>query len=69
MKRFITCLPHLTISMLLVLTALVILDSFNPAMGFLNSNSVKVFLIMLCLVGIVNAVYQVWQNSKNTNQK
>ncbi|MBQ7534313.1 MAG: hypothetical protein IJT43_01700 [Stomatobaculum sp.] len=43
------------ISMLLVLFLLVILDGYNPAMGFLNSNVSKVFYLALGIIGLINA--------------
>ena len=55
MKKIKVYLPHLMISMLLVLFLLVILDGYNPAMGFLNSNVSKVFYLSLGIVGLINA--------------
>ena len=51
------------ISMLLVLAALVVLDSFNPSMGFLNSDVSKVFYSLLCVVGLFTAVCLAWQEN------
>ena len=62
MKRVRICLSHLMISMLLALLALVILDSYNPAMGFLNSNVSKVFYAVLCVVGLFTAVCLAWKD-------
>ena len=56
MKKIKVLLPHLMISMLLVLFLLVILDGYNPAMGFLNSNVSKVFYLAKGLIGLINAV-------------
>ncbi len=45
-------LPHLTLSMLTVFTVLIILDGYNPAAGYLNSDVSKVFdLILIGLSG------------------
>ena len=44
------------ISMLLVLAALVILDGYNPGIGFLNSGVAKTFDLILCAVGLFTAV-------------
>ena len=49
------------ISMLLVLFLLVILDGYNPAMGFLNSNVSKVFYLSLGIVGLINAASLVFR--------
>lgn len=63
MKRAKRIVAHLMISMLLVLAALVVLDSFNPAMGFLNSEVTKVFYSLLCVVGLFTAVSLAWQEN------
>ena len=55
MKKIKVLLPHLMISMLLVLFLLVILDGYNPAMGFLNSTVSKVFYLALGIIGLINA--------------
>ena len=61
MKKIKIYLPHLMISMLLVLFLLVILDGYNPAMGFLNSNVSKVFYLSLGIVGLINAASLVFR--------
>ena len=61
MKKIKFYLPHLMISMLLVLFLLVILDGYNPAMGFLNSNVSKVFYLSLGIVGLINAASLVFR--------
>ena len=61
MKKIKVLLPHLMISMLLVLFLLVILDGYNPAMGFLNSNVSKVFYLSLGIVGLINAASLVFR--------
>ena len=61
MKKIKVYLPHLMISMLLVLFLLVILDGYNPAMGFLNSNVSKVFYLSLGIVGPINAASLVFR--------
>ena len=61
MKKIKVYLPHLMISMLLVLFLLVILDGYNPAMGFLNSHVSKVFYLSLGIVGLINAASLVFR--------
>ena len=63
MRRVRIILSHLMISMLLALAVLVVLDSFNPAMGFLNSDVSKVFYLILCAVGLFTAVSLAWKES------
>ena len=63
MKTMRKCLAHLLISLLLVLAVLVILDGYNPAMGFLNSDVSKVFYTVLCAVGLFAAVSLAWREN------
>ena len=63
MKRAKRIVAHLMISMMLVLAALVVLDSFNPSMGFLNSDVSKVFYSLLCAVGLFTAGCLAWQEN------
>ena len=63
MRKVRVFVSHLMISMLLVLAVLVVLDEYNPAMGFLNSNVAKIFYAVLCAVGLFTAVCLAWQDS------
>ena len=63
MKRARRIAAHLTIALLLVLAALVGLDGFNPAMGFLNSTVSKVFYVLLCAVGLFTAISLAWREN------
>ena len=56
MRKIRVLLPHLLISLLLVLTVLVILDGYNPAMGFLNSTVSKIYYGFLVVVGLCTAI-------------
>ena len=63
MKIVRRCLAHLLIAMLLSLAVLVVLDGYNPSMGFLNSDMTKIFYLALCAVGLFIAVSQAWRES------
>lgn len=63
MKKVRVFLSHFLISLLLVLVVLVILDGYNPAMGFLNSDVAKIFYLVLCTVGLFTAVCLAWLDS------
>ena len=53
MKNFLKAfLPHLAISMLLGLLVLVLLDSRNPLMKFLNSEASYYYIVITCLLCI-----------------
>ena len=56
MKKMKIIFSNLMISMLLVLAVLVILDGYNPAMGFLNSTVSKIFYGILFAVGMFTAI-------------
>lgn len=63
MRRVRAFVSHLLVSMLLVLVVLVVLDGYNPAMGFLNSGVSKIFYLVLCAIGLFTAVCLAWQDS------
>lgn len=53
MKKFFKAfLPHLAVSMLLGLIVLVVLDSRNPLMKFLNSGASYWYIAMTCILCI-----------------
>ena len=56
MKFIKNFLPHLSIAMLLGMIVLVIMDNHNPMMKFLTSSASKVYIIIMCVIGIVCAV-------------
>lgn len=56
MKFIKNFLPHLSIAMLLGMIVLVIMDNHNPMMKFLTSSASKVYIIIMCVTGIVCAV-------------
>ncbi len=63
MKQVRRAMAHLMVSLLMVLASLVVLDSFNPAMGFLNSDVSKVFYAVLCAVGLFTAISLAWREN------
>ena len=63
MRKVRAFVSHLLVSMLLVLVVLVVLDGYNPAMGFLNSGVSKIFYLVLCAIGLFTAVCLAWQDS------
>lgn len=50
--------------MLLVLAVIVILDAYNPTMGFLTSTASRVFLLILCVLGLAVCIDLVSRNRK-----
>ncbi len=49
-------LPHITIAMAIALVVIVILDSYNPMMGFLQGGAFRVLLILEALCTITTAI-------------
>lgn len=45
-------LPHLAAAMLLGLVVLIVLDGYNPLMGFLTSGVSKVYMLLMCLINL-----------------
>ena len=64
MKKLKAWLPHLGISMLLVLVLMVVLDEYNPAMGYLNSNTAKIYMLLLSAVCLTVCMLSVIENRK-----
>ena len=64
MNKLKAFLPHFLISLLLVLVVLVILDEYNPAMGFLNSGVSKVYFGILFAVGMYVAIRLITENQR-----
>lgn len=48
-------LPHLLIAMLLGLIVLIVLDERNPLMYFLTSGTAKIYMLIMCAVGIATS--------------
>ena len=52
MKRILFALTLLSNSMLLGMALLVYLDSRNPYMKFLTSGTSKIYILLMCLLGL-----------------
>ena len=53
-------LPHICIVLSLTVLVLLILNLFNPFMGFLSSAVSLWFLLALCLASLATAIILVW---------
>ncbi len=56
MKRALILLSHACIILVLMLLVLLIVDRFNPVMGFINNDITKVMVLALCVIAAVLAV-------------
>jgi hypothetical protein len=48
-------LPHVSIILSGMLIVFVFLDRFNPSMGYLTNEAVRVLLVVLAVTSVVNA--------------
>ena len=65
MKYIKRILPNLTISLMMVLLALIIFNQYNPFMGFLNGTASNVVIICAAVSGILTSILLIADNFKN----
>ena len=58
-------LPHICIVLSLTVLVLLILNLYNPFMGFLSSAVSICFLFALCLSALATAILLVWTDRRN----
>lgn len=56
MKRALVLLSHACIILVLMLLVLLVVDRFNPVMGFINNDITKLMILALCVIAAVLAV-------------
>ena len=61
-KEFIA---HLAIAMLLGMAVITILDGYNPLMAFLTSSTTKIYIIVMCILGLVTALMYIAKSRKS----
>lgn len=59
---FFTVLPHVNLSMSLVMLTLLVTDRFNRAMAFINNNITKGMLFVWCFLIMIQALEAVWRH-------
>lgn len=66
MKFWRAVLPNLTISLILATLTVVILDSFNPMMGFMEGLSFHILLsaTLLCALAVCVVTYRQWRRRR-----
>ncbi len=66
MRFWRAVLPNLTISLILALLTVVILDSFNPMMGFMEGPAFRILLVvtLLCALAVCVVCYRQWRRRK-----
>ncbi len=56
LSHLVSALPHLNIALGLVMLALLVTDSFNRAMNFINNDITKTLLAFFCLLVIIESM-------------
>ena len=62
-------LPHLLLSMALGLVLIVVLDGYNPMMGFLTSEVSKTYIYILCALAVLVALMYIGETGIKTKNK
>lgn len=65
MKALKEFIAHLSIAMLLGMVVITILDGYNPLMAFLTSNTTKIYIIVMCILGLVTALMYIAKSRKS----
>ena len=62
-------LPHLLLSMALGLVLIVVLDGYNPMMGFLTSQVSKIYICILCALAVLTALLYIGETQTKRKDK
>ena len=62
-------LPHLLLCMALGLALIVVLDGYNPMMGFLTSEVSKTYIYILCALAVLVALMYIAETGKKKKNK
>ncbi len=58
-------LAHLAIAMLLGMVVITILDGYNPLMAFLTSKATKIYIMIMCALGVIVAIMYIAQSRRS----
>lgn len=62
-------LPHLLLCMALGLALIVVLDGYNPMMGFLTSDVSKIYIHILCALAVLTALVYIAETQIKSKNK
>ena len=62
-------LPHLTIALAVVLAVVVIVDTYNPMMGFLMGKPFQVLVILEVLCSLATSLCLIFRPAKDRHTK
>lgn len=65
MKAIMEFIAHLAIAMFLGMVVITVLDGYNPLMAFLTSNTTKIYIIVMCILGLVTALMYIAKSRKS----
>ena len=65
MKAIMEFIAHLAIAMFLGMVVITVLDGYNPLMAFLTSRTTKIYIIVMCILGLVTAVMYIAKSRKS----
>ncbi len=57
---FFSALPHINLSMSLVMLTLLVTDTYNRAMAFINNSITKGMLFVWCFLILAQALETIW---------
>lgn len=63
-ELFFTVLPHVNLSMSLVMLTLLVTDNFNRAMAFINNGITKGMLFFWCFLILIQALEAIWRHRR-----
>lgn len=63
-SAFMSALPHINVTLAVVLLVLFVTDRFNRAMAFINNDITKWMLCIFCLTSLLQAVIYAYQRRK-----
>lgn len=66
MKFFRSTVPNLTVSLSVAVIVIVVLDYYNPMMGFLHSGAARVLVLVTAIFSLIASLssYIAWRREK-----
>ena len=61
---FFVVLPHINLSVSIVMLTLLVTDHFNRAMAFINNNITKGMLFAWCFLVILQSLHAIWKHRR-----
>lgn len=68
-NAFLSALPHINITLSIVLLVLFVTDRYNRAMAFINNDIAKWMLCILCVTSFLQAVIYAYHRRRAIREK